>query len=164
MNSACSVSRKKSIYEPIQEPNYASYYSHTGPMYDRFRRIWNRENSVYSNDLRPVNWYPYQYPFGYYTDPSYYLAFPYWGSGYLYYRPYYQSPSGAGIINGKCVDGVAASAVTNFDNSKSNAFYPGRTCKEINFLEENENQPKYCIRGSPPKNTENGHRKCVLCK
>lgn len=88
-------------------------------------------NHMYSSDLRKPEYIPQTYPNGYVTDPSYYLAYPYWGAGYLYYRPYYQSPTGAGIINGKCVDGVAASAVTNFNNSVANAFYPGLTCRDI---------------------------------
>lgn len=102
---------------------------HSTPISQRWQSLSQNVNSPI--DLRPVDWQPQQYPHGFQTDPTYYMRYPYWGSNYIYYRPYYQSPTGACVTDAGCTEGVAASGCLNFDNSRANAFYSGKSCQEV---------------------------------
>lgn len=117
------------------------FYTQNSPLYERWRRL---SQSRYSpNDLRPVDWKPVDYPVGTKIDPTYYMRYPYWGSNLLYYRPFYVSPTGACVQDHKCVDGVAASACMNFDNSKAHAFYSGKSCRDLKrILGDNYVEPE----------------------
>lgn len=100
-----------------------------GPISERWLRLSQHVHG--STDMRPAEWQPQQYPMGFQTDPTYWMRYPYWGSNYIYYRPYFQSPTGACMTDNKCIEGVAASGCMNFDNSKANAFYSGKTCSQV---------------------------------
>jgi hypothetical protein len=104
------------------------FYTQDSPLYERWRRLSQHE---YTTDLRPTEWRPVDYPSGIFQDPTYYMRYPYWGSNYLYYRPFYQSPTGACVQDTHCIDGVAASGCMNFDNSKAHAFYSGKSCRDL---------------------------------
>lgn len=137
---------KPGIYAPTNVPNYGQFYTHDSPLWQRLRAQNMGKFNRYGSVLRNADYYPYNYPFGYSVDPTFWLYSKAWGAGYLYFKPFYAEGSGACVQGDRCIDGTSALACPNWDSSKANAFYTGKSCQELawilgpNFLAADDNK------------------------
>lgn len=115
-------------FEPQASTFDPWFYNSESPLFARWTALTQHQYGHVS--LAPAEWKPVQTG-TIYTDPLNYYRYPFQGANYIYQRPFYATPTGACIMHGKCINGVAASSCNNFENDKANAFYSGKTCRDL---------------------------------
>ncbi len=114
-------------FEPQASTFDPWFYNSESPLFARWTALTQHQ---YAQNTVGADWKPVQTG-TIYTDALQYYRYPFQGANYLYLRPWAISPTGACIMHGKCIDGTSPGSCNNFENDKANAFYSGKTCRDL---------------------------------